>query len=74
MLIRMRGMKNMVKCNCDGSCMLCDDDGMLHIVDEEYDPGVPGRACLDCNSAWPTSEPGDHIAMHHSHGCAQVQS
>jgi hypothetical protein len=54
--------------------VLCDDNGMLHIVDEEYEPHVPGRACLDCHSAWPTSEGEDHAHWHHSSGCPQVQS
>ncbi len=43
------------------------------IVDEEYEPGVPGRACLDCNSAWPASEP-DEESHHHASDCVQAQS
>lgn len=39
------------------------------IVDEPYDrAGTPGRACLDCQSAWPASEPDDE-AHHHASGC-----
>ncbi len=41
------------------------------IVDEDYDPGVPGRACLDCNSAWPATE-ADDAYWHHRDGCAQA--
>lgn len=39
------------------------------IVDEEYESGVPGRACLDCSSAWPASESDDE-SWHHAQGCA----
>ena len=35
------------------------------IADEEYDPGVPGKACLLCNSAWPASE--GESDLHHGH-------
>ncbi len=69
-----------IRCKCDGSCVLCDDDGMIHIVDEVYSAAignrieVPGRACLDCNSAWPKREGDDHAARHHAMGCPQVQS
>ena len=31
------------------------------IVSEPYDcAGTPGRACLDCHSAWPANEPEAH--------------
>lgn len=43
------------------------------IIDSEYDPGVPGRACLECNSAWPASEP-DEEHWHHARGCSVLQS
>ncbi len=39
------------------------------IIDSEYDhEGTPGRACLDCNSAWPTTEPDDD-PCHHADDC-----
>jgi len=40
-----------------------------HIIDEPYDrAGTPGRACLECNSAWPADEPDD-AEHHHRLGC-----
>ena len=38
------------------------------IVNEDYSPGVPGRACLSCRSAWPATEPDDE-PWHHAAGC-----
>ena len=40
----------------------------LAILDEEYEPGVPGRACPACNCGWPASEPDDSW-WHHERGC-----
>jgi ferredoxin-like protein FixX len=63
-----------MKCTCGGACVLCDDEGMIQIIDEEYDLGVPGRACLECSSAWPASEREDHASWHHAAGCTMVVS
>lgn len=39
------------------------------IIDEPYDlDGRPGRACTDCNSAWPSSEADDE-PWHHADDC-----
>lgn len=43
------------------------------IVDEEYEPGVPGRACTECHSAWPADE-ADEETWHHAAGCSEVVS
>ncbi len=43
------------------------------IVDEEYEHGVPGRACRACNSAWPATEP-DEEPWHHGNDCPVPQS
>lgn len=43
------------------------------IVDEEYEPGVPGRACYDCNSAWPATEP-DEESHHHARSCPRYRA
>ena len=41
------------------------------IFDEEYDHGVPGRACAECNCAWPATEP-DEENWHHDFECSQA--
>lgn len=43
------------------------------IVDEEYERGVPGRACKSCNSAWPATE-RDEEPWHHADDCPVPQS
>jgi hypothetical protein len=40
----------------------------LSVVDEEYEPGVPGRGCVKCTRAWPASEPDDS-PWHHASTC-----
>lgn len=40
-------------------------------VDEEYEPGVPGRACTECNHAWPADE-ADEEPWHHRQDCSQT--
>ncbi len=43
-------------------------NGDPRIIDENYDPGVPGRACTSCNMAWPADE-DDDAHWHHRAGC-----
>lgn len=40
------------------------------IVDETYAPGVPGKACLECDSAWPADE--CETVHSHARGCSSA--
>ena len=64
-------------CDVEGFCEKCgvatipmaDADVVISLlIDEDYEPGVPGRACVKCHSAWPASEPDDR-PWHHEAGC-----
>jgi len=60
-----------VACDIGDDCF-CEQHALEHpagvIVDEEYERGVPGRACLLCDSAWPATEPDDE-PWHHGGNC-----
>lgn len=68
---RYRACGSKTACDVDGVAM-CERHALEHwdelIIDEPYDPGVPGRACLLCKSAWPASE-ADEEPWHHTAKC-----
>lgn len=45
-------MEFIVKCSCDGSCVLCDDAGMLHLSAED----MADRAARDAVDLWCSPE------------------